>query len=813
MSRTGRRCVRFRGADRLDRVVGGKSGFGPDRRETIIPEGRWTPTLLSTGSREAGLEDLPAARYDIRPLQTRSFRPDAALPGGLPVRIQAERFVYRVFGGLVLHQTSTALDLTLCDREPIHIPGAIQPHGLLLVADARTGLVEAVAGDVEGRLALNWFGVPLADLIGQPIDPASLAMGDVAVLEPLIGQRETFDISAHLSDGRVLVELEPAEPPGGKPLALLATLEAASHRFERAIGLTDLYREAAEVFREITGYDRVMVYRFLEDDAGVVVGEADAKGVGSFMNHHFPAGDIPRQARELYVRNRIRVIPDVGYEPAPLRSGNGSPHPLDLSDATLRSVSPIHLQYLRNMDVAASASVSIVQDGMLWGLIACHNRTPRPLSLGIRVAARALASGLSRQIRAKDEAVLYRDRIRLRANEDAACARLGRDTTLTEFFRDAGKELRTMLGADGFAALQGGDLFTHGRCPDAEAIRELGAFARRSLPHTPAATDRLSEDLAEAGRYRAVASGLLSVVMSTEVPTILLWFRAEKLEVVNWAGNPHKDVAADPTAVLTPRSSFEDWTETVHGRSKPWSLAEVESAERLVRRLREERGTQRLRALNEELAVTIRENEALIGQKDFLLKEVNHRVQNSLQLVMTFLRMQALEASGSEAVAHLAEAQRRIGAVSLVHRRLYSGASVEVVDLGRYLEELVEELASSMADGWRDQIHFDLVPVLISADRAVPVGLIVTELVINASKYAYGGKAGPLAVALEQHHDRFRLIVADRGPGKGTTVKGTGFGSRMLEAVVAQIGGTLENHDNRPGLRTVVSAPVKMVWS
>ncbi|MBB3951842.1 histidine kinase dimerization/phosphoacceptor domain -containing protein [Aureimonas jatrophae] len=713
----------------------------------------------------------------------------------------------------MLLQAPAALDLTLCDREPIHIPGSIQPHGLLLVADPRTGLVQAVAGDVEGRLTPEWRGVPLTDLIGQSLDTSALSAGDVAVLEPLIGQKETFDVSAHLSGEHVLVELEPAEAAGERPLAMLAMLEAASHRFERTIGLSDLYREAAEVFRELTGYDRVMVYRFLEDEAGVVVGESDADGVGSFMNHHFPAGDIPRQARDLYVRNRIRVIPDVGYEPAPLRAGDASLPPLDLSDASLRSVSPIHIQYLRNMEVAASASVSIVQDGVLWGLIACHNRTPRHLTLGTRVAARTLASGLSRQIRAKDEAVLYRERIRLRASEDAACARLGRDTTLAEFFRDAGADLRKMLGADGFAAIQGGDLFTNGRCPDDDAILELGSFARRSVPHTPVATDRLSEELAEAGRYRSLASGLLSVVMSTEVPTLLLWFRAEKLEVVNWAGNPHKNVAADPTAVLTPRSSFEDWTETVRGRSKPWSLAEIESADRLVRRLREERATQRLRVLNEELALTIRENEALIGQKDFLLKEVNHRVQNSLQLVMTFLRMQALEASGSEAVTHLAEAQRRIGAVSLVHRRLYTGASVEVVDLGRYLEELVEDLVSSMEEGWRERIHFDLVPVLISADRAVPVGLIVTELVINASKYAYEGQPGPLAIALEQHHDRFRLIVADRGAGKGSTVKGTGFGSRMLQAVVSQIGGTLETHDNRPGLRTVVSAPVKMVWS
>ena len=709
----------------------------------------------------------------------------------------------------MLLQTSASPDLTLCDREPIHIPGSIQPHGLLLVTDVRTGRVEGVAGNVEGRFLPEWANQPLADLIGQSIDPERFADGDTLALAPVVGQREVFDVTAHRSGERILVELEPAEAPGSGSLAMLSAIDEASHRFERAVGLDDLCHEAADAFRRITGYDRVMVYRFLEDEAGVVVAESDAEGVDSFMNHHFPAADIPRQARQLYVRNRIRVIPDVAYEPALLRSVGEDLRELDLGDAVLRSVSPIHLQYLRNMDVAASASVSIVQDGVLWGLIACHNRTPRRLSLPVRMACRALASGLSRQIRAKDEAVLYRERIRLRSNEDSACAKLGQDTTLAAFFRDAGRELRTMLGADGFAAIQGSDIFTHGRCPDEDAIRELAAFARTGAANAPLATDRLSEERPEAARYRASASGLLGVTMLTDVPTVLLWFRAEKLEVVNWAGNPHKDVAADPNAVLTPRSSFEAWTETVRGRSRPWTLAELESAGRLVRRLREERGHQRLRALNEELAATNRENEALLRQKDFLLKEVNHRVQNSLQLVTTFLRMQSREAAGGEAVAHLAEAQRRIGAVALVHRRLYSDASVEVVDLGRYLEELVEELVASLEEGWADQIRFDLVPVLISADRAVHVGLVLTELVINANKYAYGGGAGPLSITLDQHHNRFRLIVADRGLGKGDTVKGTGFGSRMLDAVVAQLGGTIEHGDNRPGLRTIVSAPVE----
>ncbi|RFC61808.1 GAF domain-containing protein [Fulvimarina endophytica] len=693
----------------------------------------------------------------------------------------------------------------LCDREPIHIPGAIQPHGVMLVADAETSLIVGVAGDVENRLTSNWSGRALSEVLGQPVDTSEIVAGSVLELDPLIGQTETFDVALHRSGEWLVAELEPAE--SDQPIKL-SILKAASHGFERSSNLNHLYKNAAAVFRKLTGYDRVMVYRFLEDNAGVVVGESDAEGVGSFMNHHFPAADIPKQARALYIRNRIRVIPNVAYAPAPIRSSASDLAEIDLSDAALRSVSPIHLQYLANMDVAASASVSIVQDGTLWGLVACHNRTPRPLSRSVRDACEILALQLSRQIRAKDEAVLYRERVRLRSSEDDICGKLGPDDTLGKFFKQTGRELRRMMASDGFAAFQGGDVFTEGTCPDPMMIQAIARFAMQSIPQRPVSTDRLSTDLPEAASIREIASGLLAVVMSSEVPTVLLWFRAEKLQVVEWAGNPHKNVDADPNAVLTPRSSFENWTETVRGRSRPWSLAEVESAGRIIQRLLEERANRRMKLLNEELAVTIRENDRLIRQKDFLLKEVNHRVQNSLSLVNSFLRMQAREAAGSEAVAHLTVAQQRIGAVSLVHRRLYSGTSVDNVDLGRYLEELVEELVATLDEGWRDQITLDLVPVLISADKAVPVGLILTELVINANKYAYEGAAGPIAVSLEQHHNQFRMVVADQGAGKGNEVKGTGFGSRMLDVLLNQIDGALESADNHPGLRTIVTAPV-----
>lgn len=700
-------------------------------------------------------------------------------------------------------------DIAACDREPIHIPGSIQPYGILLVADAATFKVTGGAGDVEGRLAANWLDATLPELLGQDVRSKLASFPDAVTiaLDEVHTSSQSLNAIAHRVDDRLVVELEPVLTESLSAVEILSFLESASGTLERAANLAELSERAAVAFRGLTGFERVMIYRFLDDDAGVVMAEDRAPNLGTFLNHHFPASDIPRQARALYVRNRVRAIPDVNYAPAPLRPASADLAALDLSDVGMRSVSPIHIQYLKNMGVEASASVSIVKDGLLWGLIACHNSRPKELDIGTRMACRALAGGLSRQIRAKEEAENYRDRIRLRSTEDAVVARLDSDIALEAFFAATGTELCRMLAADGFAVVQGGDLYSTGSCPERADLRAIADWVRVRAAAKPYATHHLAAAFPEARAYSDRASGLLAATMSTEEPTILMWFRAEQIEVVNWAGNPHKAVAVEPGATLSPRSSFAAWSETVRERANPWTLAEIEAANRLKSTMFAARQNRRIRELNRELTSSIADKESLLLQKDYLLKEVNHRVQNSIQLVSAFLGLQGRAAKNEELSGHLAEAQRRLSAVALVHRRLYSDSRVDAVDLARYLDELCTEMQDTMGEEWRDKMSLTLAPILISTDRAVNVGLILTELVINANKYAYGGKAGPISIALEQHRNRFLLIVADRGVGKSRTRQG--FGTRMLNAMVDRLAGTIEDTSNDPGLRVVVTAPIQ----
>lgn len=697
-----------------------------------------------------------------------------------------------------------------CDKEPIHIPGSIQPYGIMLIAEQETTKVIAGAGSIEDYFGDDWQGIAADKLLGVNLTDVwpSIAEGKLTPLGRVDVQRLRLNAVAYRSGDFVVIELEPRMREDDIDFSYVYDLDVAATEFERSSTLADLCSSAAHKFREMTGYARVMVYKFLDDDSGVVIAESSDDQFPGLMNHHFPASDIPKQARALYIRNRVGVIADVGYEPAPIRPALNGVETLDLSDSTLRSVSPIHIQYLKNMGVGASASISIVRDGILWGLIACHNPTPKHIARSVQVATQALASSLSRQIRGKKDAELYRERLRLRSQEDVVMSRLGSDKSLATFFEQSGRELARLVSADGFAAAQGNDLYVFGKVPDKIDIRALANHVRVPAAMQPFATHSLGSDYPDAGVYTDLASGLLAVTMSTEVPTILLWFRAEHIEVIKWAGNPHKDIPADGLP-LSPRTSFAEWTEQVKGQSKPWTLAEIEASTRIVRLMLEHRNNHRMRELNRELATTLKENETLMRQKDYLLKEVNHRVQNSLQLVSAFLRLQSKSANDSQSKLHLDEAQKRLTAVALVHRRLYQDESIEVIDLSRYLEDLCHEMKSTMDADWADQIEVNLAPILVATERAVSIGLILTELIINANKYAYGGKSGPLAIDLEQHRTSFRLIVSDRGNGKAAgSSAGHGFGSRMLSAIVERLGGHVDEEDNRPGLRTIVTAPI-----
>lgn len=704
-----------------------------------------------------------------------------------------------------------AIDTTDCDREPIHIPGSIQPHGILLVVEPGGLTVAQVAGDVERITGVeDCIGAALGAVIGHAladrIDDQARRSAWGHVGRWTGPDRREHDVALQTSGDRLLVEVEQSSGRAVSGVDLLAVIETAGARFERAPDLKALFQLAAVEFRSLTGFDRVMIYRFLDDDVGVVVAEDLAEGAQGFLNQHFPASDIPRQARALYVRNRVRVIPDTGYRPRPLRPA--SRHALDLSDSALRSVSPIHVAYLRNMGVGASASISIVRDGALWGLIACHNPLPLLMTWETRAAAVSLSATLSRQIHARLDAEAYRDRLRLRGMEDELVDRLPAGAPLASGLGNHLAELRRMLEADGVAVIAAESLQTDGMAPPDAELRALARFIAERERGGTFFTHALSKRWSDGARIAREASGVLAVRVQAERPFDIIWIRAEQVETVKWAGDPHagnRHVASGP---LTPRASFTAWSETVTGRARRWSTAQVESAARLARCLESVDARRRERATSLALAAALTDKDKLLARQDFLMREVNHRVQNSLALVSSFLALQA-RVEGPEAARALTEARRRIGAVSTVHQRLHQADPSERIDLARYLGDLVRELGESSGPEWAEALTLDLAPATSDADRAITIGLVVTELLINAQKYAYEGRPGPVDVRMVEDRGALRLTVADKGRGDtGGPTRGSGFGARLVASLAEQLGGVLEREDRAPGLAVSLIVPL-----
>ncbi|MFC0283280.1 histidine kinase dimerization/phosphoacceptor domain -containing protein [Camelimonas abortus] len=704
-----------------------------------------------------------------------------------------------------------APDLTSCDREPIHTPGAIQPHGLLLVASADDLTVTGGAGDIEARLARDWFGQPLSRLLGQDVAAQLAAMPagvkSVALAGQVRGAQGAFDALAHRDGPLILVELEPAPATRQTAMALLWELDQIARGFESAASIADLCQRAVAATRDITGFDRVMAYRFLDDGAGEVIAEAHAPGWGGFLGHRFPAGDIPRQARALYVRNRARLIADVGYVPAPLRPDRWSG--LDLSDVGLRSVSPAHLQYLRNMGVGASASFSVVRDGALWGLVACHHAGPRHPPREIMAAATAVANALGRQLAARESEAAYARRLRLRGVVDDLLGHFHDDRPLAAVMEGLGESLRAAFDADGFVFVDGGRVRLWGVGPRGAALQALAAWTLRQTRREPLAMRSLGDHYPPARAWPQLASGLMAAPLARE-GRALIWLRVEQVEEVRWAGDPASFHAASPDLPLTPRRSFATWAESVGGLSRPWTAEAADAARRLARGIDDARFHRRLRLLNRELHETVEERNALLAQQELMMREVDHRVQNSLQMVNAYLRFQAREAGQGAVADILAEAQARIAAVGLLHRRLYRADRSQAIELGAYLTELLDDLRAALGPEWAGMLRARIADMLVDAGRAVQVGVVMTELVINASKYAYGGAPGPVEVTLERVGDRFRLTVADHGEGGagGGAPQGGGFGGRLIAGTAQRLRGVLERTDNGPGVRATLTAAI-----
>jgi chemotaxis family two-component system sensor kinase Cph1 len=503
----------------------------------------------------------------------------------------------------------TPIDLDNCAREPIHIPGSIQPRGVLAVVrepSFEVRQVSANVADLLGRPVDSVLGHHLSALIGAEqadrIERAVLTFGDLRHRNPIecvidvAGEPRAFDAILHREPGGVLlVELEMAY--GERPFSFPNTYQAVRilvEELNRAATLIELYNTSARAVRDLTGFDRVMVYRYDEDYNGEVVAESKREDLNSFLGLHYPSTDIPAQARALYEKNWLRLISDVDYTPAPLvpaMDGRDPARgaPLDLTNATLRSVSPIHVEYLRNMGVRASMSISLLRRGRLWGLVACHHYAgPHLPPFGTRAAAEFLGSTLSLRLVDRFEDDQLHKRLAAQAVlAKLVAATLGDGEPLAVALLGA-PNLLDLVPADGVVVDVQGDRQVRGSVPAPEVVAAVVGWARGAGDDI-ASSECLSGELPGLDIDPRLAAGALALNLPDQQYAV--WFRREVPRSVDWGGDPNNKAIAVSEGLdgrevrLSPRKSFERWRETVRQRSEPWTPTEAESAEALRRHL------------------------------------------------------------------------------------------------------------------------------------------------------------------------------------------------------------------------------------
>ncbi|MFN3003332.1 SpoIIE family protein phosphatase [Mycolicibacterium wolinskyi] len=500
----------------------------------------------------------------------------------------------------------TTIDLDNCAREPIHIPGSIQPRGVLAVVRESDFEVRQVSANVDDLLARPVdavLGRHLSALMGA--DQAARVEGVVSAFRDLRqrnpvecvidvgGEPREFDVILHREpNGMLLVELEIAY--GERPYSYPNTYQAVRSSVEelnRADTLFELYDASARAVRDLTGFDRVMVYRYDDSYNGEVVAESKRDDLNPFLGLHYPSTDIPAQARALYEKNWLRLISDVNYTPAKLVPAVDPAigTPTDLTYATLRSVSPIHIEYLQNMGVHASMSISLLRHGRLWGLIACHHYSgPHLPPFGARAAAEFLGSTLS--LRLVDQ--FEEDQLNKRLGTQAVLAKLMAATIDDRAPIAAallgGPDLLDLVPADGVVVHIQGERQVLGTVPPPAIVSAVIDWARGAGEEV-ASSECLSHSLPDIELDPQVAAGAL--VLDLPDGQHAVWFRREVLRSVDWGGDPHNKAIAisegrDGREVrLSPRKSFDRWREIVRRRSQPWTAIESEAAEALRRHL------------------------------------------------------------------------------------------------------------------------------------------------------------------------------------------------------------------------------------
>jgi chemotaxis family two-component system sensor kinase Cph1 len=685
---------------------------------------------------------------------------------------------------MLIDSKLNSVNLTSLKEPVINLNSQIQHHGVLLVLqepDLKIVQVSRNAGSVLDLPLENLLEINLEDLL----DPyqigrikSRLAEDSLDFINPtkiwVRKRREdyvVFDAVFHRnSEGILILELEPAVSEENIPfLSFYHLAKASINRLQSSANLQDYCQIIVETVRKVTGFDRVMLYKFNENDHGCVLAEDKLESMEPYLGLNFPESDIPKPARKMFLSNLIRLIPDTSGEPVDLFPVLNpiTERPIDLINSTLRSPYPCHIEYLHNMNVGASLTISLIKEGRLWGLIACHHQTPKFVPYELRKACEFLGKMIFSEIYTKEETQDYDYRMKLTYIQSSLIDYMSQEENFIVGLIKHQPNLLDLTSAQGAAVCFGGNYTLIGETPKEEDLNYLVDWLQHNVNEEVFYTNSLPEIYPDAEKFKNIASGLLAIPIGKR--NYVLWFRPEVIQTVNWGGNPNQAFEVNEESGnlrLCPRQSFELWKQTVRLTSLPWLPVEIKAALELRKAI-----VNIVLRQAEELALLAADLERSNAELKKFAYVASHDLQEPLNQVANYVQLlemryqNALDEDANEFIGYV------VGGVSLMQTLIddvlaYSKVDMQNIEFApisaeQALEKALKNLRSRIEQTGATITHDELPTVMADSTQLMQ---LFQNLIANAIKFR-SEKPPEIHIGVSRSEDQWLFSLSDNGIG------------------------------------------------